>query len=468
MRLGQWFTVAFLFVTLLAVGLQCEDPDHHGRRSRRNQRRLRAHFARHIMTTTAPRQSTNGDESAPDINKTERDVEQEAFENGTNETDMASPTLSTYHYHTRLRSKQARLFRIQMQILRKLGLRRTPNVTSLNIPTGLPFTERFETDMEHLFNYGEDVVERFQFIRPSCELPRRSDSHWHAEKFRLLFQFDTLNNRNRITSAFLRLFKKAVPAGCNCQSNGSPGSRLPRSRNGRRRRQGVSETHVEQGQDERIRITVFKYNKPVKRERRERKTLVDSIMVERSAEGWQNLDIKQAVTAWIENPNINYGLQVQVEDMEQNELDANKVFGTLNCSQNASMPAISLNRDLLEDGLPVPSPNQTTPYMEVISTQMFASSYRKRREAPSKCELKHKMISLYDLGVSSASPEDQIKIGYCEGSCGLDTSGKQSSCRATAWETKTLTESSQGGSTDLSVYNKYSATSCSCHQGSQT
>ena len=62
-----------------------------------------------------------------------------------------------------------------MQILQKLGLRKQPNITSPVIPSGLPIPELLDavetTDYDDSgYSYDEeDVVERFQFLRPSCK-----------------------------------------------------------------------------------------------------------------------------------------------------------------------------------------------------------------------------------------------------------------------------------------------------------
>ena len=67
----------------------------------------------------------------------------------------------------------------------------------------------------------------------------------------------------------------------------------------------------------------------------EKKHLVDSTMVYRSAEGWIELNLHRVMKSWLSaqrrNKNKNFGLLVEVEDESNKLLNAEQFFAGVSC-----------------------------------------------------------------------------------------------------------------------------------------
>jgi hypothetical protein len=67
-------------------------------------------------------------------------------------------------------------------------------------------------------------------------------------------------------------------------------------------------------------------------EKERRKRMCSSLTVSRNYEGWIELDVKLALKIW-EKPRRNYGLAIDVQDLDDVQLKATEYFHPYNCEQ---------------------------------------------------------------------------------------------------------------------------------------
>ncbi|XP_064648048.1 growth/differentiation factor 8-like isoform X2 [Lineus longissimus] len=305
----------------------------------------------------------------------------------------------------RERNKQARLVQIKNQILKKLGIPTKPNFTvSGEVPEGelrrvmARYRETGAEDEAIARPADNMYAMRFNVYTATCDHNRQADREMWDASDSLKYFFDVrymAQYEKHVTKAMLRLYKYAAPV-CHCT--------------------GPKRNKLDQGNEDKIRVLIYKYLRPLRTNRRVKRKLIVTKEYERMYEGWVSLNIRNAVQDWLKPQNRNYGIQIVVEDMKGDEQDVFTYFDPHNCTWT--------NRGLNSTLQPTEKdPNSTLPILEVSSIEVpkdFASRVRDKRGSRSRrlCRRESLYVSFEKLGWDDWIIQPQgFETGYCTGSC---------------------------------------------------
>ncbi|CAG9815132.1 unnamed protein product [Phaedon cochleariae] len=222
----------------------------------------------------------------------------------------------------RNRSRENSIRELKNKILQYLGRNASAIKPAGDIagPSQLNISELFPSLFNQNSSDDDEITEKMRSFYPSCEIPANTDQElWKDDEImNLFFNFDSMldSRSTNIASATLRLYK--LP------KNGTKFSSTT----------GDCETSNATEEDKLLRVSIYRYTKPLKR-RRGKRVLSDSKVIPENAR-WVELNVKPAAKAWTKSRNL--GLGVQVEDQEGNMLRADKYFKGASCTVGASTP----------------------------------------------------------------------------------------------------------------------------------
>ncbi|KAK2162416.1 hypothetical protein LSH36_99g05041 [Paralvinella palmiformis] len=432
------------------------------------------------------------------------------------------------------RAKYTRMFIIQSQILRGLGVRQQPNVTGRKVTkTDIGVISRYVQKLNETnrrYNTESMYAERLLVYNPSCETPPRTHKAWRdPDSFRLYFPLEPPAEnptvQSRLMSAQLRLYK----TGCNCtkdsdddedqgiddggvggskKGEGNKNKSLRRAKRilrkskrqkfarslkrGKKRRQSKnkrSRSNRGRGQmmdddaDDELRVTVFWFRKPIKRDAKAKKQLAGSVMVRRSQVGWVEINIKTPVKRWVKRPNKNFGIEVRVEDANQRKVDPFTVFKGFECTSENGEDNIYFNLGslnevlLLNETLYNQNYNMTHPTLEIAHVDVPVTVTRPKRQTSETCVLKKEFFSMEELGLNDwIIAPGGIALGICEGHClpaapgahydadrlVINQNGQKGCCGPTELESFTFLQIMDDNRIAISSIPDFIVTKCGC------
>ncbi|XP_057374620.1 uncharacterized protein LOC130695495 isoform X1 [Daphnia carinata] len=215
-----------------------------------------------------------------------------------------------------------------------------------------------------------DLYERTRYLQPSCETPKHTDDEmWSTGatlplSLHLFFNLSGIQSQTRhgyqlyVTAAKLRLFKFAE--GEAMPSTSSPTESADANLASDRLEPNVQtlkavpffEPPLHASYEEKIRVSVHNYTRALKRNRVQKKKLLDSQMALAKEEGYMELDIKLAARWWLAPGGRNFGLVIEVEDTDGQRKPITQFFRPRNCSPESG----SARSDELTDPANVASP----------------------------------------------------------------------------------------------------------------
>ncbi|XP_023234382.1 bone morphogenetic protein 4-like isoform X2 [Centruroides sculpturatus] len=332
----------------------------------------------------------------------------------------------------RERKKQERLFLIQAQILQRLGISRQPNITSPYISDDerSRMTQLFEK-MHQIRSHINDIdrpfrlyAERMQSFYPSCTLPNNTDRNtWdNQNSFRIFYDVSVpralINNEVNIMLAKLRLYKinnlEVNPECANWEQNVSA---LPRY--------NMLDVLMHSSTTCGLSVSIYQYTKPVRANRRA------------DYRGWVEFNVITSLSQWLDNPQRNYGFDVEVEDAFGNRLIPSHYFRNVNCSDDYVIrdppfpnimdihPEMAENDSSLFDNETYPTLDLQTAELtrEEPEPQTVENNDRilKKRSVNHRtlgCRRVTRYVSFQDLGLNEIiiNPEG-FNFSYCLGNC---------------------------------------------------
>ncbi|XP_067139287.1 bone morphogenetic protein 2-A-like [Centruroides vittatus] len=344
----------------------------------------------------------------------------------------------------RERKKQERLFLIQAQILQRLGISRQPNITSPYISDDerSRMTQLFEK-MHQIRSHINDIdrpfrlyAERMQSFYPSCTLPNNTDRNtWdNQNSFRIFYDVSVpralINNEVNIMLAKLRLYKinnlEVNPECANWEQNVSA---LPRY--------NMLDVLMHSSTTCGLSVSIYQYTKPVRANRRAKKRFIDSHTVPADYRGWVEFNVITSLSQWLDNPQRNYGFDVEVEDAFGNRLIPSHYFRNVNCSDDYVIrdppfpnimdihPEMAENDSSLFDNETYPTLDLQTAELtrEEPEPQTVENNDRilKKRSVNHRtlgCRRVTRYVSFQDLGLNEIiiNPEG-FNFSYCLGNC---------------------------------------------------
>lgn len=159
-------------------------------------------------------------------------------------------------------------------------------------------------------NDDEQVIEKVRSYYPSCEPPRNTDEDLWGNETCLNLHFNiSTEESTKIASSFLRLYRFTS----NSSENGI-----------------VRSTGCDYNDDKLLRVSVYWYTKPLKKNNRVKRRLSDSKVITENAP-WVELNIRPALKAWSKGRNKNMGLSITVEDQDDNVLKTIDYFKGPTC-----------------------------------------------------------------------------------------------------------------------------------------
>ncbi|KZS20368.1 Uncharacterized protein APZ42_012949 [Daphnia magna] len=213
-----------------------------------------------------------------------------------------------------------------------------------------------------------DLYERTRYIQPSCDTPKHTDEEmWSTGatlplSLHLFFNLSGIQSQTRhgyqlyVTAAKLRLFKFAegeampsVPLPAESADAGLASDSLEPTL---QTLKAVPFFEPPLHYEEKIRVSVHNYTRALKRNRVQKKKLLDSQMALAKEENYMKLDIKLAARWWLASGGRNFGLVIEVEDTDGQRKPITQFFRPRNCSPESS----STRSDELIDPANVASP----------------------------------------------------------------------------------------------------------------
>ncbi|XP_046652736.1 uncharacterized protein LOC124343460 isoform X2 [Daphnia pulicaria] len=195
-----------------------------------------------------------------------------------------------------------------------------------------------------------DLYERTRYLQPSCDGPKHADEEiWSSGSssplsFHLFFNLSGIQSQTRngfqlfVTGAKLRLLKfvegEAFPS-VNLgpekadTSSGFVGLEQPLQM---LKAVPFFDTPLQPSDEEKIRVSVHNYTRALKRNRVQKKKLLDSQMAMAKEENFMKLDIKLAARWWLAPGGRNFGLAIEVEDTDGQRKPVTRFFRPRNCS----------------------------------------------------------------------------------------------------------------------------------------
>ncbi|XP_074658705.1 bone morphogenetic protein 4-like [Tubulanus polymorphus] len=322
----------------------------------------------------------------------------------------------------RERDRQSRLMQIRAAFLQQLGLARAPSINRRSLQQ-IPAEEKQR--FLQLYNLTTAESEADDRAR-SREIDSRSD-HSHSAK-RLLVYMASCDDRDKaneavwsdksmylmyfdvpadktiyktVTSASLRLYK-SNQSDCGCQGN-------------QRSRRYAND----------IFISVYKYNRPIKRKRRARRRQrekVRQITTKRDYEGWIVIDLKSVVKDWIRFPKRNHGLEIRIQDGHDNGINPHRYFKQINCTSEKRPINTDVGSNVTSD-----VNMAMIPHLEVFTAaaQSTVTERQQRSKRGVSSRLKRRPCVLRPIYITFSDLEwdDWIvapagfQTGFCTGSC---------------------------------------------------
>lgn len=386
--------------------------------------------------------------------------------------------------------KQRRIQFIQVQILERLGFQNKPNVTFVvsedrrkQITRKLEEL-RVEQDNDLIQNNEEVYAERVQSFYPSCSLPRNTDKEvWDdPNNFHIYYNISSPRQMQgtsiNVSSARLRLFKtndEAEEAKTAVESNNEPEMLNDPS--------WFDVTGSRILDEKRMRVTVFQYLKPLRRNRRPKKKLLDSKMISLGYNGWIDFNIRPSIRDWFENGNKNFGLEVILEDEHEASQNPSEFIQNMNCSESRDDPMVGDNESALFDNETYPTLDlrtvefQEEPILSQQQSNETGDQRRHKRQVPcsiqdgsGSCCYDTMFITFQELGMEKWIIEPRgFEMGYCLGSCApydaMDASAtdqKSAHCVPDRLSSLNLAYVDEDGNTNIGTIDNFLIKSCSC------
>ncbi|XP_046646906.1 uncharacterized protein LOC124336971 isoform X2 [Daphnia pulicaria] len=215
-----------------------------------------------------------------------------------------------------------------------------------------------------------DLQERTRYLQPSCDGPKHADEEiWSSGStplsLHLFFNLSGIQSQTRdgfqlyVTGAKLRLLKfaegEAFPS-ANFgpekvdASSGYVGLEQPLQT---LKAVPFFDPPLLPSDEDKIRVSVHNYTRALKRNRAQKKKLLDSQMAMAKEENYMKLDIKLAARWWLAPGGRNFGLAIEVEDTDGQRKPVSRFFRPRNCSSESEG---SIRSDEIFDPTNVASP----------------------------------------------------------------------------------------------------------------
>jgi len=381
-------------------------------------------------------------------------------------------------WRERQRAKNLRLLMVQRQILRKLHMRITPNISSSVLSTQQQghivetYERNYKSAEESIEDHHEDIFsKRFKSYVPTCELPKRAESEAWEDPDMLRLHFDpdipeiSPTGSHINYTATLRLYKTAMQE----QELISSSSRQARHIIDMSMEPDVSNITSMTMTDEHIKICVHKYLRPVKMKKRGRlpeKELVSYNIVERTFEGWVKLNLTSAVEHWFAKPNKNFGIVITIEDVNGNDINTATALSMIDCMNSSS--ETPLYEILNEDSSTNSSYNTTIPVLDILTVEksslqqsgqnqdtIGSDVYRQKRGVHyprstyrdgnidlntkiNDCHRMEMVIDFEEIGWNWLIQPKRLDVGYCTGPCKPHASAQPNTCKMSKTEGVTI------------------------------
>ncbi|XP_059479158.1 uncharacterized protein LOC132198896 isoform X2 [Neocloeon triangulifer] len=154
-----------------------------------------------------------------------------------------------------------------------------------------------------------------------------------------------------------------------------------------------------------VRVTISYLVRQAKKTNKLVRNILDSKMVSTSGDGWVEFNVSNAVRDWRNSTN-NFGLFVEVEDLERKKLSASKYFREMNCSKETAetKPIPSVLFDVALANNTVSTPDHLRAYMLPVISLCTSEIPTIEIDVPNK---------FYPLTANGSSEEfRRIIIGY--------------------------------------------------------
>ncbi|ELU13077.1 hypothetical protein CAPTEDRAFT_223591 [Capitella teleta] len=356
------------------------------------------------------------------------------------------------HSVLRNRNKHARVFKIQQQVLTRLGLTRKPDLSKL--PKNNTSVERIMklfgessnfTNPNGDYNPHDTQTRSFhaKTVTADCQSPRNCDDYWFGDgALRLYFPFEIdAVEEGDVSTALLRIFVKSRP-GEDAQVTATPSSK-----NRQTRHLDDDSDYYEYDEDEvdnddleitqnttdlglisrnRYRLVVYKYKKPLRSNRKEKKGVIHEQWLEKSFRGWLDINIRDTVSEWAANSRRNYGIEIRVFDSNLKAINPTDIFNIYNCSADAADTPNSPLLDAADESFSNSSyANETSieptfPKIDIMTMVSSKLNSRLKRESPPEitCGKETVYVSLEEFGWSNMILQPRgFDAGFCTGSC---------------------------------------------------
>jgi len=285
-------------------------------------------------------------------------------------------------WRQRERARQARIFMFHTEILRRLGFEEQPDTDARDMVSEEQRVqlEQVMADESSHIDMGSDVNETDTYYAKklmsyvsSCSLPHRADDCWRDDnesELKLYFQPDLHDESHQLRSATLRIYKIPLDE-----------ESLNAERRESRHISEVIETgHVDvpelnpdnlTGHD--VIITVHKFTKPLKKDRKARYELVSRTIVQKDYTGWIRLNVTEAVLSWKQHPAKNYGIKITAQDSTERDIPTELIFNPSSCENDTSdispvLPILTIFNDTSNLGSAANN-NTSYPFLDVVAVR---------------------------------------------------------------------------------------------------
>ncbi|XP_006817090.1 bone morphogenetic protein 2-like [Saccoglossus kowalevskii] len=336
----------------------------------------------------------------------------------------------------RNRMKTTRLALIRKQILTSLGMKEPPkNIKPISGAQMKHIVQMFRKTIsksEEGERENEDPrFKRLEITKSSCNPPAGIDvlawKNTSSSVLRLFFDLSFYPIDDSIISANLKLHKKM---------HQSPGRSLydGNTRNNVTHSTYIDDDAVNVGlhdNESEVRVTVYKLRHKSNRLHRK---LLETLPVSVNFEGWLEFTITTAVKRWVASPDKNFGLEIHVENIpnEENYNVSNIEFDSPNCDNTSSNKPLAQMYETFEPILEVMTISERSRHVRSSSDGCMSSA---------TCCASPLYVSFEDLGWNYwiLAPRG-FNTAFCTGSCiPVYTSDKSNLPRSYFWHRASLT-----------------------------
>ncbi|KAL3250067.1 hypothetical protein MRX96_055676 [Rhipicephalus microplus] len=350
------------------------------------------------------------------------------------------------------RKKQQQLMLIRAQILHRLGIRNPPANGSLSAPLNNSTLRLVEEIVRSPPPSVQDITtartvysERIQSFYPSCSTPNQTDpSAWDVPgHFRLhydvSFRRSSPGTEVSLVSAKLRLYRT--------------GAAIAGGASGTAAAQNMLDAPAAP-----VTVFVFQFLRPLKTGRPEKKELIARRTLSSGRRGWEEFNVKSAVSRWHRLRNKNYGLDIEVVDARGKKLLPGRYFRNMSCAQTEAgqqespFPNIMRLHPGLRDNESSLLDNETYPTLDLQVVEVLlhdsgavgpgsdspqfvgedhaARPHRRRRRkvqdatmvdgdyrTHSACTPRQIDVTFADLGLENVLYPEGFTYSYCHGAC---------------------------------------------------